>query len=134
MCGLCVRACPQKALKFEQRADTVDKNEWRDFLIFVEQERGEIHPVAYELLGEARKMAAKVGYKVNCVMVGGAGTAENASQLLEYGADKVYVYQHKDFEGFRADCYTDAVADCIAAIKPSSVLLSARLRHCTCSN
>ena len=29
------------------------------------------------------------------------------------------------FEGFRADCYTDAVADCIAANKPSSVLIGA---------
>ena len=125
MCGLCVRFCSQKALKFEQRADAVDKNQWRDFLIYVEQERGEIHPVAYELLGEARKMAAKVGYKVNCVMVGGEGTAENAKQLLDYGADKVYVYQHRGFEGFRADCYTDAVADCIAAVKPSSVLIGA---------
>lgn len=125
MCGLCVRACPQKALRFEQRADTADKTQWRDFLIVVEQERGQIHPVAYELLGEARKMAVKVGYQVNCVMVGGAGTAENAKQLLEYGADKVYVYEHAGFEGFRADCYADAVADCIAATKPSSVLIGA---------
>lgn len=125
MCGLCVRNCPEKAICFEQRANTVDKTQWRDFLIYVEQERGEIHPVAYELLGEARKMAAKVDYKVNCVMVGGAGTGERAQKLLEYGADKVYVYEHKDFEGFRADCYTDAVADCIAATKPSSVLIGA---------
>lgn len=125
MCGLCVRACPQKALRFEQRANTVDKGQWRDFLIFVEQERGDIHPVAFELLGEAQKMAAKVNYKVNCVMVGGAGTKENAQKLLEYGADKVFVYEHEGFEGFRADCYTDAVADCIAATKPSSVLIGA---------
>ena len=125
MCGLCVRACPQKALCFEQRANTMDKNEWRDFLIVVEQERGDIHPVAYELLGEARKMAAKVNYNVNCVMVGGAGTTENAYKLLEYGADKVYVYEHPGFEGFHADCYTDAVADCIASVKPSSVLIGA---------
>lgn len=125
MCGLCVRTCPEKAIRFEQRADTVDKSQWRDFLIFVEQERGDIHPVAFELLGEARKMAAKVDYKVNCVMVGGAGTKENAQTLLEYGADKVFVYEHPGFEGFRADCYADAVADCIAANRPSSVLIGA---------
>lgn len=125
MCGICVRQCPEKALRFEQKANEVDKSKWRDFLIFVEQERGDIHPVAYELLGEARKMAAKVGYRVNCVIVGSAGTGENAKKLLTYGADKVYVYEHPGFEGFRADCYTDAVADCIAAIKPSSVLIGA---------
>ena len=75
-CGLCVRICPEKAIHFEQKADTFDKDSWKDFLIFVEQERGDIHPVAFELIGEARKMAPKVDYKVNCVIVGGAGTGK----------------------------------------------------------
>ena len=125
MCGLCVRNCPEKAIRFEQKAKAFDKDKWRDFLIYVEQERGDIHPVAFELIGEARKMAAKVGYKVNCVIVGGAGTADNAETLLAYGADKVFVYEDEGFEGFRADCYADAVADCIAAVRPSSVLIGA---------
>ena len=125
MCGICVRQCPEKALRFEQRAGEVDKSKWSDFLIYVEQERGDIHPVAYELIGEARKMAAKVNYKVNCVIVGGAGTEENAKKLLSYGVNKVYVYEHPGFENFRADCFTDAVADCISMVKPSSVLIGA---------
>lgn len=125
MCGLCVRHCPEQAIRFEQRANEIDKSQWRDFLVYVEQERGDIHPVAYELIGEARKMAPKVGYQVNCVIVGGPGTAQNAEKLLHYGVHKVYVYEHEGFTGFRADCYADAVADCIAAIKPSSVLIGA---------
>ncbi len=125
MCGVCVRSCPQRAITFEQKADAIDKSDWRDFLIYVEQERGDIHPVAYELIGEARKLAAKVNYKVNCVIVGGPGTAENGAKLLPYGVDEVFVYEDAGFEGFRADCYADAVADCIANIKPSSVLIGA---------
>ncbi|MCD7888253.1 MAG: electron transfer flavoprotein subunit alpha [Clostridiales bacterium] len=125
MCGQCVRRCPHKAITFEQKAGAVDKRQWRDFLIFVEQERGDIHPVAYELIGEARKMAPKVGYKVNCVLVGGEGTAQNAEKLLPYGVDTVYVYEHPGFAGFKADCYADAVADCIANTQPSSVLIGA---------
>ncbi len=125
MCGLCVRNCPEKAIRFEQKAKSVDKDLWKHFLIYVEQELGEIHPVTFELIGEARKMAAKVGYEVNCVIVGGAGTRENAKKLLPYGVDHVYIYEDEGFEGFRADCYTDAVADCIAAKKPSSVLIGA---------
>jgi electron transfer flavoprotein alpha subunit len=125
MCGVCVRSCPQKAITFEQKAGAADKQAWRDFLIFVEQERGDIHPVAYELIGEARKMAPKVGFKVNCVLVGGPGSVANAEKLLPYGVNDVYVYEHPDFEGFKADCYADAVADCIAKLKPSSVLIGA---------
>lgn len=125
MCSLCVRVCPEKAIQFEQRAKAFRKEDWRDFLIFVELERGEIHPVVFELIGEARRMASKVGYKVNCVMVGGPGCQEKASVLPEYGVDRVFVYEHKGFEGFRADCYADAVADCISSVKPCAVLIGA---------
>lgn len=125
MCGICVRQCPEQALCFEQRAGEVDKSKWQNFLIYVEQERGDIHPVAYELIGEARKMAAKAGFQVNCLLIGGDGTKENAEKLLPYGVDHVYVYEHPGFEGFKADCYTDAAADCISAVKPSSVLVGA---------
>ena len=52
MCGLCVRKCPEKAIRFEQKANEVNKEEWRDFLIFAEQEQGKIHPVVFELIGE----------------------------------------------------------------------------------
>lgn len=55
MCGLCVRNCPEKAIRFEQKAKSFDKDKWKNFLIYVEQERGEIHPVTFELIGEARK-------------------------------------------------------------------------------
>ena len=40
MCGLCVRNCPEKAIRFEQRAKSFDKDKWKNFLIYVEQERG----------------------------------------------------------------------------------------------
>lgn len=125
MCGLCVRQCPEGAIRFEQRAQEVDKSQWRDFLIFAEQEQGEIHPVVYELIGEARKMADKVGFQVNCLIIGGEGTARNADKLLEYGVHKVFVYEHPDLSCFRADCYTDVAADCIAAVRPSAVLIGA---------
>ena len=94
MCGLCVRVCPRKAIYFEQKAGSVNKNDWKDFLIYVEQEHGDIHPVAFELIGEARKMAAKTGYKVNCLIIGGKGTAENAKSLIDYGVDEIFVYEH----------------------------------------
>ncbi|MDD6616267.1 MAG: electron transfer flavoprotein subunit alpha [Lachnospiraceae bacterium] len=125
MCGMCVRSCSEKAISFEQKAGEIDKNEWKDFLIYVEQERGDIHPVALELIGEARKMARKVNYKVNCVIIGGKGTSENARKLLDYGVNEVYVYEHPELEGFRADSYANAAADCISEKKPSSVLIGA---------
>ena len=125
MCSVCVRTCPNHALWFEQIARSCDKSKWRDILVYAEQEDGDIHPVVYELIGEARKLAAKVGYVVKCVIVGGEGTRANAEKLLPYGVEEVFVYEHPGFEGFKADCYADAVADCISAILPSSVFIGA---------
>ena len=103
----------------------LDKSAWKDFLIFVEQERGDIHPVAYELIGEARKLAKKVDFKVHCVIIGGKNTKENAKQLLQYGVDTVYVYEDEGYTDFRADTYANAFADIILRIQPSSVLIGA---------
>ncbi len=125
ICGACVRVCEEKAISIEEKVKEIDKTEWKNFLIYVEQERGDIHPVVYELIGEAKKMAAKVGFKVNCVMVGPEGTKENANKLLEYGVDEVYVYEHSFFEGFKVDAYSEAIADCINDKKPSSILIGA---------
>lgn len=125
MCGVCVRTCKEGAISFEQKAGSADKSQWRDILVYGEQENGKIHPVVIELIGEAKKLAKKVNYKVKVVMVGTEGTEENAAKLLDYGVDTVYVYQHKGFDGFKADCYADAVADCIAANQPSVVLIGA---------
>ena len=90
----------------------IDKSVWKDFLIFVEQERGDIHPVAYELIGQARKLAAKVDFKVHCVLIGGAGTKENAKKLLAYGIDTAYVYEDEAFEDFLSIPLSEVHAIC----------------------
>ena len=125
MCSVCVKTCPQRAVRFEQVTKAFDKSKWRDILVYAEQENGDIHPVVYELIGEAKKLAAKVGYDVNCILIGGWGTRENAEKLLPYGVKEVFVYEHPGFDGFKADCYSDAVADCISSIRPSCVLIGA---------
>jgi electron transfer flavoprotein alpha subunit len=127
MCGVCVKVCPNRAITFAQTPsrDEREKGKWRGILVFVEQEEKRIHPVAYELIGEARRLAAKVGYEVRAVLVGGVGTEENARKLLPYGVKEVFVYQHPGFSGFKADCYADALADCIATCRPSAVLIGA---------
>lgn len=125
MCGVCVKTCPENAIRFEQKAGSVDKKQWNDILVYGEQTDGKIHPVVLELIGEAKKLAKVNNYNVKAVLTGGKGTEENARGLLEYGVSDVYVYEHKALEGFKADCYADAVADCIAEIKPSVVLIGA---------
>ncbi len=126
-CGVCVRLCPEQAIRQKKQEDQAgaDKTQWKDFLVFAEQEQGKIAPVTFELIGEALKMAPKVHYQVNVLIIGGPGTAENAEKLLDYAVHQVFVYEDEAFCGFRADCYANAAADCIRALKPSAVLIGA---------
>ncbi len=127
MCGVCVKTCPHRAITFEQTPsrDGAVKDQWKGILVYAEQEAGALHPVTFELIGEARRLAAKVGYDVYAVLVGGEGTAANAEKLLPYGVKEVFVYEHPGFTGFKADCYADAMADCISQLRPSVVLIGA---------
>ena len=127
MCGVCIKVCPNHAITFEQKParDAVTKSRWNGILVYAEQENGEIHPVTYELIGEAHRLAEKVGYEVRAVLVGGEGALVGAETLLPYGVKEVFVYEHPGFAGFKADCYADAMADCIAQLHPSVVLVGA---------
>ncbi|MCI1966210.1 MAG: electron transfer flavoprotein subunit alpha [Oscillospiraceae bacterium] len=127
MCGVCVKTCPSHAITFEQKPqkNLIEKSKWKGILIYAEQENGVLHPVTYELIGEARRLAAKVGYEVFAVLVGEDGTVKNAEKLLPYGVKEVFAYEHPGFSGFKADCYADAMADCISQLRPSVVLIGA---------
>jgi electron transfer flavoprotein alpha subunit len=80
--------------------------------------------VTLELIGKARELASKIHHPVTCIFIG-YGITERARELLEYGVDKVFVYDDEAFEYYREDLYTNAFEDCIIRSKPSTVLVGA---------
>ncbi len=127
MCKLCIKACPEQAVSLveEEQQVSLNKDEWNGILVFVEQETGGVHPVAYELLGKAQELAGKVNHPVYAVLIGGEDVREQADHLASYGADRVYVYSHPELEHYRGDVYTNVMEDCINRIKPAVVLVGA---------
>lgn len=127
MCKLCIKNCPVNAVSLVEDApvQAVDKSAWKGVMVFVEQEVTGIHPVAYELIGKARELAAKIGHPVYAVLIGGENAKEQAADLLHYGVDRVFVYAHKELADFRCDVYANVMADCIDAVKPTAVLVGA---------
>lgn len=123
VCADCVYVSVRKS-KFEQKANSFDKSKWKDFLILLNRNVEISIRLLMNYWEKHARWQKRFSLSELCI-VGGAGTEENAKKALAYGADKVYVYEDEGFEGFRADCYTDAVADCIAITKPSSVLIGA---------
>jgi len=77
-----------------------------------------------ELLGKARELADKVGFPVYALFLGHE-IKDKADELLHYGADKVFVYDHKELKDFRIEPYTAAFEKFIDEVKPSSILVGA---------
>ncbi len=124
-CGVCVEKCPFDAIeKSEESKDTVDLSEYRDVWVFAEQREGALMPVVKELLGEGRKLADKIGCSL-CSVLCGNHVEGLADELFEYGADKVYLANHKELESYRTDAYTAVIHDAIKSYKPEIVLLGA---------
>ena len=125
VCGLCVRACPQQAIvRLETRVDSVDKSQWRDILVFAEVSGGRLHPVALELIGKARELAASCGYRVKALLIGHEVGA-HAEELRHWGVSEIAVYDDPALAWFRADAYAACAEEYIRQAKPSVVLVGA---------
>ncbi|WP_075215088.1 electron transfer flavoprotein subunit alpha/FixB family protein [Mongoliimonas terrestris] len=95
--------------------------------VLVEQERGQVHPVSWELLGEGRKLADQLGVELAGVVMGaaGTGTLEAAAEAFAYGADLVYLVEHETLRDYRNEPYSKAMTDLVNAHKPEILLLGA---------
>ena len=58
--------------------------------VFVEHDRGQVHPVSWELLGEARKLADKLGVSLSAACCWAARTSTSTRSRrrpISFGAD-----------------------------------------------
>ena len=123
MCKQCVRKS-QGVITFAEETASIDKSQWRGICVYADCTGGRIHRVTFELCGKARELAQVTGHPVY-VLVIGHEMDTCARQLLHYGADKVFVYDHPEFADFRIEPYTAAFCDFIEKEKPSSILVGA---------
>jgi caffeyl-CoA reductase-Etf complex subunit CarE len=126
LCGVCEKACPVEAIIFHKPVgETTEEMEaYSDVWVFCEQEDGHIHDVSFELLGEGRRLADKRGVKL-CGVIFGEGVTNFASELIQRGADIVYVIDSRELRNFHADSYAEALSSIIKKHKPEVVLAGA---------
>lgn len=125
MCRICIKSCPRNAIALIDKARiSVDKNEWKGILVYVEHMDGVVHPVTLELIGKARELAVRIQHPVYCLFMG-SGIMDEAKNLLNYGVDRVFAYDDEQLRYYRADLYTNVFDNCINKIKPSIVLVGA---------
>jgi len=123
MCKMCVRK-GEGLIEFKEDIKEIDKSLWKGICVYADCVGGKLHRVTLELLGKARELAAVTGHPVYAVLIG-EGVAEHARELLRYGADRVFTYDHPALKEFRIEPYTAVFCDFIERYKPSSVLVGA---------
>jgi len=95
--------------------------------VFVEQERGQVHPVSWELMGAGRKLADKLKVDLAAVVIGpeGEATQRATAEAFCYGADVSYVVADDLLADYRNESYTKALTDVVNEFKPEILLLGA---------
>ena len=92
--------------------------------IYAEQEDGELNPASFELLGKAKEIASLLNEKTAAVLAG-KNVKKLASELIAYGADKVYVVEHELLDHFTSMVYKKAISELVINYKPEIMLFSA---------
>ncbi len=98
--------------------------EFKGVYVFAQQVDNVLGNIAFELLGEARKLAAPLNTQVTAVLIGhNVGTL--TGQLAAYGADRVIVVDDPELEVYRTEPYAHALASVIEKFKPEILLIGA---------
>ncbi len=95
--------------------------------VFVEHERGEVHPVSWELLGEGRKLADRLGVVLAGVVLGapGAETHRFCDEAFYHGADICYRIEDPVLATYRNQPFTKGLTDLVERYQPEILLLGA---------
>lgn len=93
-------------------------------LAIAEQLEGVFRKVTYEALSEGRRVADKLGCKLNALVLG--NNVENISKELEqFGADRIIVAENPELFEYLPDAYVNVIADFINKESPDVVILGA---------
>lgn len=95
--------------------------------VFIEHDRGHVHSVSWELVGEARKLADTLGSAVGVVVLGGMDEPleKFAAEAFTYGADKAYIVHDPVLKGYRNEPFTKGLTDLVNKYQPEILLLGA---------
>ncbi len=126
LCGACVEACKLDAIILDKRVSETKKDlsAHKDVWIFCEQKKGVIQSVSFELLGEGKSLAKKLGGKL-CAVILGSGVESKVNELSQRGVDKIYLVDAPELKSYQDDPYTKVLIELVKEYKPEVVLCGA---------
>lgn len=95
----------------------------KDVVILGEVRDGRVHPVTYELLAWGKELANKLGTGLSALVLG--YNLEQLEEIIYYGGDKVYYFDHPKLDTFNVEIYADVLVPFIKRLEPEIVLAGA---------
>ncbi|MDR1418059.1 MAG: electron transfer flavoprotein subunit alpha [Endomicrobium sp.] len=125
-CGTCSQTCKFNAIELKKDVPmtSIDKSLYKGVWVFAEQRHGVIHRVSYELLNKGKYLAKEYGTTLSAVLIGD-NIKSKAQELINRGADKVYVCDDPIFIEFQEDPYSLVFSHLIEKEKPEIILIGA---------
>lgn len=126
LCSACVSSCEFEAIKIKKLESeaNLELSSYQGIWVFAEQREGKVQNVAYELLGEGKRLADKLRVELSAVLIGN-NMESSCSRLIAFGADKVYLAENSLLDNYQGNVYTKIMVELINQYKPEIVLMGA---------
>jgi electron transfer flavoprotein alpha subunit len=123
ICKLCVKKGPEGICELvETVKPSVNKSLFKGITVYIEHHHQAVHHVSWELIGKAKELAKKTQEPVFALLIG-YNVAKMAEEALEYGVDRVFVYDHIALETFNVERYARVVESFYLHYKNNVILL-----------
>ncbi len=99
-------------------------DDYRGVWVLAEQRDGELRRVTLELLGKGRELADNLGVDLTALLLG-QDVANLSQELINYGADRVFLAESPRLEYYRTDTYTRIIVHEIREHKPEIFIVGA---------
>ena len=100
----------------------MNKHDYKDMWVYIQQDEGLVHPVSLELLCETRKLCDAAGEKLAAVIVGDIAP-EELEKVLSCGVEKLIYADGQGLESYSVDAYTNLFTVLCRKYMPSAVMV-----------
>lgn len=132
-CGRCFSVCPVGAVIYEKPLkkkvtgigqEPRPLEDYQGVAVFIEVSGGRGAPVSWELIGQARQIAERLGTKVYGFLLGD-GVASVAEEAISYGCNAVYMIDNPALRTYLSRLYGRGLVQISREVKPEVLLLGA---------
>lgn len=102
----------------------MNKADYRNVWVYIENVEGAPKSVGLELLGPAREITEAMGQKLVAVVIGD-NVGESVKAAVAYGADQVIVIEGPEYKEYTTDAYVNALYEVVQKYKPAALMIGA---------